>query len=135
MEIPTKIYVDNKFNDPSIKRNTVHVAFNDKIPDNVRFVNINSMPAVGEHLTSKNCFDKAIFYSVNESSLLKLDPDENIKQDEQDCRILNSTSTIPRTIIEIPTKNYVDSLHENRRNRRDLSTIFNDQDKEFDDKN
>ena len=36
------------------------------------------------------------------------------------------------TIIEITTKPYVDSLHENNRNRRDLSSVFNDQDNEFD---
>ena len=30
------------------------------------------------------------------------------------------------------SKAYVDSLSENRRNRRDLSTVFNDQDNKFD---
>ena len=56
----------------------------------------------------------------------------NLKQDKQDSIILKSTLTSPKTIIEIPTKSYVDSLHENGRNRRDLSTVFNDQDNEFD---
>ena len=32
----------------------------------------------------------------------------------------------------MPTKSYVDSLHESSRNRRDLSSVFNDQDNEFD---
>ena len=31
----SKQYVDNKFNDPSIIKNTAHVDFNDKNPDNV----------------------------------------------------------------------------------------------------
>ena len=53
IEIPSKNYVDKKFNDPSIIQNTVHVDFNEKIPDNVRFVNKNNMPAVGEHVTAK----------------------------------------------------------------------------------
>ena len=35
-------------------------------------------------------------------------------------------------MIKLPTKSYVDSLHDSSRNRRDLSTVFNDQDKEFD---
>ena len=35
------------------------------------------------------------------------------------------------TLIELPTKSYVDSLHESSRNRRDLSSVFNDQDNEF----
>ena len=30
LEIPTKIYIDNKFNDPSVIRNKAHVDFNDK---------------------------------------------------------------------------------------------------------
>ena len=46
--------------------------------------------------------------------------------------ILYFLITLPKTIIELPTKSFVDSLHENRRNRRDLSSVFNDQDNEFD---
>ena len=66
-----------------------------------------------------------------ESSLLRLDPGGKIKLDEQDSRVLNSTSTSPKTVIELPTKSYVDSLHEINRNRLDLSSVFNDQDNEF----
>ena len=32
----------------------------------------------------------------------------------------------------MPTKSHVDSAHENNRNRRDLLSVFNDQDIEFD---
>ena len=63
---------------------------------------------------------------------MRLDLNEELKLDEQDCVILNSALTSPKTIIEIPTKNYVDSLHESSRNRRDLSSVFNDQDTQFD---
>ena len=52
------------------------------------------------------------FYSVDESSLLILDPDEKLKLDEQDSIIPKSTLTSPNTIIELPTKSYVDSFHE-----------------------
>ena len=55
-----------------------------------------------------------------------------MKPDEQDSIFFNSTLTSPETIIEKPTKSSVDSLHENKRNRRDLSTVFNDQDEKFD---
>ena len=65
------------------------------------------MPAVGKHLTAKNCVDNAIPNSVDDSSLLKLDPNENIKLYEQDSIILNSTLRSSKTIIEIPTKSYV----------------------------
>ena len=64
--------------------------------------------------------------------MLRLDPDEKLKLDEQDSIILNSTLTSPKTIIELPTKSYVDSLHESYRNRRDSSSVFNDRNNEFD---
>ena len=51
------------------------------------------MPAVGEQLTAKYYVDNAIFYSVDESSLLILGPDEKLKLNEQDSIILSSTLT------------------------------------------
>ena len=41
------------------------------------FVLLNSMPAVGEHLTENYYVDNAFFNSVDDWSLLRLDPDEN----------------------------------------------------------
>ena len=69
---------------------------------------------------------------MDESSLLRLDPDEKLKLDEHDFIIPNSTLTWPKTITETATKSYVDSLHECSRNRRDSSTVFNDRVNEFD---
>ena len=89
------------------------------------------MLAVGEHLTAKYYVDNAIFYSVDESTLLRLDPDEKLKLVEQDSIILNSTITSLKTMKKLLTKSYVDSLHESSRNRRDLSSVFSDQDNEF----
>ena len=133
LEIPTK-NVGYKFDDPSIIKNTAHVDFNDKNLDNLRFVKINSMSAVGGHLRANYYVDNAVFYSVDQSSLLRLDPDEKLKLDEQDSIILISFLTSPRTIRELPTKSYVDSLHESSRNKRDLSSMFNEQYNEFDKK-
>ena len=63
--------------------------------------------------------------SIDESSLLRLHPDEILDLDNQDSIILNSTLTNPKTSIEIPTKAYIDSLHEiNERSRRDLGLSF-----------
>ena len=93
---------------------------------------MKSFPAIPEHLTAKIYVDQVLSYSVDESSLLKLDPEEKLNLDEQFSIILNSTLTSPQTIIELPTKSYVDSLHEIRKNRRDLSSVFNDQDNECD---
>ena len=64
--------------------------------------------------------------------MLRLDPNEKLKLDEQDCIVLISTLTSPKTMIELPTKSYVDSLHESSRNGRDLSSVFNDHYNEFD---
>ena len=43
-EAASNVYVDNRFNDPSIIKDTGHVDFNDKILKNVRFVEVNSLP-------------------------------------------------------------------------------------------
>ena len=61
-----------------------------------------------------------------------MDPCEKLELDEQDSIVLKSTLTSPKTIIETPTKSYVDSLHEINRNRRDLSSGYNNRDNEFD---
>ena len=86
IKLPTKNYVDKEFNDPSIMKNTSHVDFNDKNLDNVRFIKVNSMPAVREHLTSENYVDQAISYWLDELSLLRLDPDQKLELDEQDSK-------------------------------------------------
>ena len=76
IKLPTKFFVDIKFNDPSKINNTAHVDFKDKSSKNVGFNKVNSMPAVGEHLTAKYYVDNAISHSVDESSMLRLHPDE-----------------------------------------------------------
>ena len=90
------------------------------------------MPAIGEHLTAKCYFNNAISDSVDESSLKRLDLDEILKLNEQDSIFLNSSLTSPATTTEIPTRGYVDGLHENSGNRRDLSSVFDNQNNEFD---
>ena len=67
----SKIFVDTLFNDPSIIRNTAHVDFNDENLNIVRFVKVNSMPVVGEHLTAKSYVVQGIFKSVDESTLVR----------------------------------------------------------------
>ena len=64
------------FNDPSVIKNTGHVNCKNYNLDKVGFVRITSIPAVGEPLTAKFYVDTAISNSVEESFLLKLDPDE-----------------------------------------------------------
>ena len=114
-----KSYVDNTPNDPSILENTAQIDFNGKNLDNVRFVELISMPAIGKHLTANYIVDNASSDIVDQSSFLRLGPKEKLKLDEQDFVIPKPILTSPKTILELPTKSYVDSLHENCGNRRD----------------
>ena len=101
---------------------------NDKKITNARFIQVNELPQIDSRLTAKLYVDNAISDSIDESSLLRLDPDEKLKLDEQNSILLNSSLTSPRTIIELPTKSYVDSLHgEKERSRRDLGLEFYDE--------
>ena len=50
-----------RFRDRNLMENNAHVDFNDKIVDNVRFVKINCLPAVREHLTPKINIDQVFF--------------------------------------------------------------------------
>ena len=128
LEIPTKSYVDNKFNDSSIIKNTDHVDFNDKILDNVHSIKVNSYPTLDEQLTPKFYVDNFVYDRVDEASFLRLDPTGMIHHGKLDSTFPNSSLISPRTIIELPTKSYVDSLHgENERSRRDLGLDFYDE--------
>ena len=89
---------------------------------------MNREPEYGDQVTSKIHVDNFVRNSVDEITLLRLDPQEKLNLDEQDSIFLNSTLTSPKTITELPTKSYVYSLHESSRNRRDLSSVFNDHD-------
>ena len=133
LEIPTKNYVDNKFNDSKIIKNTDHVDFNDKILDNVHSIKVNSYPTLDEHLTPKFYVDNFVYDRVDEASLLRLDPKERLYlYGKLDSIFPNSSVTSLRTIIELPTKSYVVSLHgENERSRRDLGLDFYDESSTF----
>ena len=97
--------------------------------DNVRFIKVNIFPTIEEHLKPKIHVAQAISDGVDNSSLLRLDPEENIKLDEQDSIVLNSTLTLPKTTLELPTKSYVDSR------LIDPSIIRNNAHVDFSDKN
>ena len=44
----------------------------------------------------------------DEPSLLRLDLDEKLRLNDQDSIVLSSFSTLPKTIIELPTKSFID---------------------------
>ena len=81
-EAGSKKIVDKKFIEPSIIQNTTLDDFKEKNRDNVRFVKVNIMAAVGEHLTTKLYVDQAHSNSVDESSVLRLYLDEKTYLDE-----------------------------------------------------
>ena len=120
-EACSKKYVDSLFNDSSIVKNNAHIDLNDRNITNARFFQANQLPQINSHLTAKLYVDN----SIDENSLLRLDPSETLDLDNQDSIILNSSLTEPKTIIEIPTKAYFDGLHdENEQSRRDLGLDF-----------
>ena len=125
-EAASKNHVDNKFNDPSILKNTEHFDLNDRNFTNARFFQVNQIPLIDSHLTAKLYVDNAISDSVDESALLRFDPDEKLKQESVN---LNSILTSLKTIIELPTKNYVENKF------KDPSIIKNRYHVDFNDKN
>ena len=113
-------------------KNTSHIDLKHKSFTNARFIQVIQLPQIDFLLTAKLYVNNAVSYSVDEQSLLELDPDEKLRFDERGILLLNSTLTSPKTVMELPTKSHVESLFESTRNRRDLSSVFNDQDNEFD---
>ena len=113
-EATSKSFVDNKCNDPSIRLNTGHVDFDHKNLNNVRVFKVSSLAAIPEHLTGKTYVDQAMSDGVEKLSILRLDPDEKLRLDEQNYILPNSDLRLPKTIIGLLKKSYVDSLHESR---------------------
>ena len=73
LELPTKNYVDNKFNDPSIIKNTEHIDLNDRNNTNARFIQVNQWHQIDSHLTPRLYVDNA----VDESSLVRNNQDND----------------------------------------------------------
>ena len=65
-------------------------------------IEINRRPEYGDQVTSNFYVDNLVRNSVDESTLVRLDPDE--KLNEQDYIRPNSALTSPKTIIEVPIK-------------------------------
>ena len=120
-----KSYVDSLFNDSSLLKNNKHIDLNDRNITNARFIQVSQLCQIDSHLTPKLYVDNAISDVIDESSLLRLDPDEKLTQDSI---FFNSTLTSPKTILEIPTINYVDKKF------NDSSTIKNVDNVDFNNK-
>ena len=71
-EAASKNYVHDNFNDPSVIKNYSQLDINYKNITNANFIQVDHLPQIDSHLTTKLYVDN----SVEESSLLRLDPDE-----------------------------------------------------------
>ena len=125
---PTKIqdacdknYVDNKFNDPSIIKNTAHIDLNDRKITNARFIQVNQLPQIDSHLTAELYVDR----EIDQSSLVRNDQDNdfgNYNLTNINSITLNKQAENDNEVI---TKAYVDQFHnDNERNRRDVGLSF-----------
>ena len=124
IELPTKNYVDNKFFDPIIIKNTDHVEFNDKSLDNVRFIQVNQWPQIDAHSKPRLYVDNAI----DEPSLVRNNQDNDFNTNN--LTNLNSITLITQAVNDnqVITKAYVDQFHqENEWSRRDLGIDFYDE--------
>ena len=138
-EAASKNYVDNKFNDPSILKNTEHIDLNDRNITNVRFLQVNQWPQIDSHLTPKLYVDT----EIDQSSLVRNNQDNDFNN--KNLTNINSITLNNQAVNDnqVITKAYVDQFHqENERSRRDLGLDFynessdlvkNNQDNDFND--
>ena len=102
-------------------KKTPHVDFNDKNLDRVRFVKINYLTAVSQHITPKQCVDAAI----DELTLVR--NNQNIDFKIFNLSIINSITLKTHSISDnsFITKAFVDQFHiNNERSRRHLGIDF-----------
>ena len=85
-------------------KNTDHIDFQDHNLINVRFIQVNSYPAINSHLTCKEYVDNNINWAVDNSSLLRLDSNEQLDIPNQDYITLNSYFTIPQNYSKYTNK-------------------------------
>ena len=124
MEIPTKKYVDNLFNDPSIVKSNAHIDLNDRNTANARFFQVNQWPQIDSHLTSKLYVDHAL----TDHSLVRNIQDNVFNNDN--LTNINSITLNTQAVNDnqVITKAYVDQLHQAiEQSRRDLGIgIYNE---------
>ena len=125
MDALCKSYVDGGLNNPSIIRNNEQVDFGDINQKIVRFVKVNYMPAIEEHLTAKYYVDQAISNSVSETKFVRRSQDKDFSDFSWNNINSNTLSTQAIHNNQVITKSYVDQFHqENERSRKDSGEDF-----------
>ena len=135
----SKIYVDNKFNGPSIIKNTEHFDLNHRNITNARFIQVDQLHQIDSHLTAELYVDN----SIDEPLLVRNNQDKDFGNYNLTIRNSITLNTQAVKYDYVITKAYVDQFHEeNERSRRDLGIDFsnessdlvkNNQDNDFND--
>ena len=120
-EAASKNFVDNKFNDPIIIKNTEHMDLNVRNITNARFIQVNQLPQIDSHLTAKLYVDNAI----DEASLVRNNQDNDFGNYNLTNINSNTLNKQAENDNEVITKAYVAQFHqENERSRRDVGLGF-----------
>ena len=106
-EAASKNYVDNLFNDLSIRKNTTHIDLNDSNITNAKFFQVNQLPQIDSHLTAKLYVDNAI----DEISVVRKNKDNGFSG--YNLTIINSITLNKQAEDdnEVITNAYADQFH------------------------
>ena len=123
-EACNKSYVDNKFNDPNITKNTAHRNLKDRNINKARFIQVNQLPQIDSHSTAKLHVDN----SIDELSLVRNNQDNDFTNHNLTSIKSITSNTQAVNGNQVITKTYVDQFHqEDERSRRDLGIDFHDE--------
>ena len=117
-------YVDNKFNDPSILKNTAYLDLNNRNIIITRLIQVNRLPQIDSQLTAKLYVD----ITIDETSLVRNNQDNDFSS--YNLTKINSITLNTQAVIDNQniTEAYVDQFHqENERSRRGLGIHFSDE--------
>ena len=114
----SKIYVDNKFNDHSIIKRNARVDFNDKNHVNVRFIRVNSLTGIPEHVPTEYYVGEA---KSNRPRLVRNNQDNDFNSFNLTNMNIITLDTQAVNENHVITKAYVGQFHNDyERSRRDL---------------
>ena len=92
------------------------------------FIKLNSYPAIVDDANARYYIDQ----SIDKPTFVRNDKNNDFNNHSSTNISQITLNSEPTDDNHAATKSYVDSLSGNDRNRRDMSTVSNDQDNEFD---
>ena len=98
--------VDNLFNDPSVVKNTAHIDLNDRNITNARFIQVNQLPQIDSHLTTK------LYVDNDEVSLVRNNQENDFNKNS--LPNINSITLNTQAVNDnqVKTKAYVDQFNQ-----------------------